>query len=162
MLEFVQGKIIGVDDHSALGAAVGQADEGAFPTHPHGERGDLAEGHVLVKADAALGGAGGEIVLDAVALEDGHGAIVALHWQRDGETAAGVFGAIAQRIGKVDGIGGLVELTAGHLEDFGVVKGRNNGFGHTNGRKDSASRVDDLSREAGRCLWAENGIRAGV
>ena len=130
VLELAFGKLGRVDDDAAFGAAVGEADEGAFPAHPHGEGGDFADGDVLVETDAALGGAGGEVMLDAVALKDGDGAIGALDGNGDGDAAAGVFGAIAHGVGKRDGVGRLVELSTGHAKHVGIVEGRDNDFGH--------------------------------
>ena len=69
-LELLHAELLGVDDHAALAAAVRDADDGAFPGHPHGEGLDLVEAHVLVVADAALGRAAAEVVLDAIAGED--------------------------------------------------------------------------------------------
>ena len=130
VLEFGGGKLVGVDHDAALGAAVGEADERAFPAHPHGEGGDFADGDALVETDAALGGTGGEVVLDAVAFEDGDAAVVAFDGEGDGETAAGILGAVADGLREADGVGGLVELAARHAEDVGIVEGRDDGFGH--------------------------------
>ena len=69
-------------------------------------------------------------MLDAVAFEDGDGAVVAFDGEGDGEAATRVFGAVADGVGQVDGVGGLVELTAGHFEDVGIVERRNDSFRH--------------------------------
>ena len=47
----------------------GMPDDRALPGHPHGERLDLVEADVLVVADAALGRAATQVVLDAIARE---------------------------------------------------------------------------------------------
>jgi len=86
-----------------------------------------------VETDATLGGAGREIVLHAVALEDDDGAVVTLEGEGDGDAALGVFGAVADGFGEIDGVGGLVELTASLFEDVGIVEGGNDGFGHAKG-----------------------------
>ena len=39
-----------IDRHSALGAAVGQIGQRAFPAHPHGERRRLAHGEMKVRS----------------------------------------------------------------------------------------------------------------
>ena len=83
-----------------------------------------------MKTYAAFGGAGGEIVLDAVALEDRDAAVVALDGQGDGEAAPRVFSAVTDIVGEVDGIGGLVELSASHFEDLRIIQGGDNCFGH--------------------------------
>ena len=69
-LELLLAELLGVDDDAALAAAVRDADDGALPGHPHREGLDLVEGDVLVVADAALGRAAAQVVLDAVAGED--------------------------------------------------------------------------------------------
>ena len=68
--------------------------------------------------------------MNAVALEDGDAAVIATDRKSDGEAAARVFGAIAEIFRKVDGVGGFIELAAGHLEDVGFVESRNDDFGH--------------------------------
>src|SRR5581483_8859141 len=69
-LQLADAQPRGVDDDAALAAAVGEAGDGALPVHPRREGDDLVEGHVLVIADAALGGAQRVAVLAAVARED--------------------------------------------------------------------------------------------
>jgi hypothetical protein len=132
-LELGLGEGHRVDDDAALGAAVGEADQGAFPAHPHGEGADFAEGDVLMEADAAFRGAGGELVLDAIAFVDDDEAVVVLDGEGDGEAAAGVLGAVADGVGEVNGVGGLVELAAGLAEDVGLVKAGDDDFGHGRG-----------------------------
>src|SRR5690606_34478196 len=65
-----------VDAHTALGAAVGDIDGGVLDAHPGRQGHDLGQGHVLVEAHAALAGAAAGVVLHAVALEVGDGAVV--------------------------------------------------------------------------------------
>ena len=69
-LELLLAELLGIDDDAALAAAVRDADDRALPGHPHREGLDLVERDVLVVADAALGRAAAEVVLDAVAGED--------------------------------------------------------------------------------------------
>ena len=69
-LELLLAELLGIDDHAALAAAVRDADDRALPGHPHREGLDLVERDVLVVADAALGRAAAEVVLDAIAGED--------------------------------------------------------------------------------------------
>ena len=66
-LELLERELLGVDDDAALAAAVRDADDRALPGHPHREGLDLVEADVLVVADAALGRAAAQVVLDAVA-----------------------------------------------------------------------------------------------
>ena len=70
VLQLLQRELLGVDDHAALAAAVGDAHDRALPGHPHREGLDLVEADVLVVADAALGRPAAQVVLDAVAGED--------------------------------------------------------------------------------------------
>ncbi len=61
---------MGFDDDAALGAAKRDVDDRALPGHPHRQRLDFVEGDVGVVADAALGRAAVDVVLDPVAGED--------------------------------------------------------------------------------------------
>src|SRR5215218_2706849 len=72
-----------VAHHAALGAAEGQAHEGALPGHVHRERLHLVARHRRVVADAALRGAARDVVGDAVAAKDTDGAVVHRHRNRD-------------------------------------------------------------------------------
>jgi hypothetical protein len=65
-----------VDADAALGAAEGQADRGVLDRHPAGQRHHLVEGDVGVEAHAALARAARQVVLHAVALVVGDGAVV--------------------------------------------------------------------------------------
>src|SRR6185369_13037772 len=89
-LELLLAELLGIDDDATLAAAVRDADDRALPGHPHGEGLDLVERDVLVVADAALGRAAAEVVLDAIAGEHLDGAVVHLHGEVDGELAAGL------------------------------------------------------------------------
>ena len=68
-----------IADDAALAAAERHVRHGAFPRHPRRERRDFVERHVRVVADAALGRAQRDVVLDAVAGEDLDFAVVHLH-----------------------------------------------------------------------------------
>ena len=83
-------QLLGVDDDAALAAAIGDAHDGALPGHPHREGLDLVEGDVLVVADAALGWASAEVVLDAIAREHAHRTVVHLHREVDVQLALGL------------------------------------------------------------------------
>ena len=69
-LEFALRHFLGVADDAALGSAEGDVDDGALPGHPAGEGADFVEGDVGGVADAALGGAACDGVLDTIAGED--------------------------------------------------------------------------------------------
>ena len=77
--------------------------------------------HVLVVADAALGRAAAEVVLDAVAGEDLDGAVIHLDREVDVQLAAGLAQDLAQAGVEVELVGGDVELL---LRDVPRVDGR--------------------------------------
>ncbi len=66
-------------------------------------------------ADAALGRAAAEVVLDAVAGEDLDAAVVHLHREVDGELAARLAQDLAQSRVEVEALGGQVELLLGDV-----------------------------------------------
>ena len=113
-LELAQAELLGVDLDAALAAAVGDAHDRALPGHPHRERLDLVDGHVLVVAEAALGGTAAQVVLDAVAGEHLHVPVVHRHREVDGELAAGLPQDLAQAGIQVEPLGGEIELTLRH------------------------------------------------
>ena len=78
LFQLTLAELFGLDNHAALGAAVGQIHERALPGHPHGERAALVQRDVGVIAEAAFDGAFGGIVLDAKAGEHAHLAVVHL------------------------------------------------------------------------------------
>jgi hypothetical protein len=114
-LELLHRELLGVDDHAALATAVRDAHDGALPGHPHREGLDLVEGHVLVVADAALGRAAAQVVLDAIAGEDGDGPVVHLHGEVHGQLAAGLAENPAQARVEREPIGGQIELPLGDV-----------------------------------------------
>jgi hypothetical protein len=68
-----------IADDATFPAAEGDVGDGALPSHPGGEGGDLVERDVGVIADAALGRAECDVVLDAIAGEDLDLAVVHQH-----------------------------------------------------------------------------------
>ena len=67
-----------IDPDAALGAAIGQAHQRAFPAHPDRQRRDLADIDRRGKPGAALGRAEREVMLYPVALEHRDRAVVAM------------------------------------------------------------------------------------
>ena len=53
-LEFGERHIASIHDDATLGATEGQADQRAFPAHPHGQGGYFAERDIFVKPNPAL------------------------------------------------------------------------------------------------------------
>ena len=71
--------------------------------------------HVLVIADAALGRAAAEVVLDPIAREDLDRAVVHLHREVDGQLALRLAQNLAQARGELEMLGGQVELALGDV-----------------------------------------------
>ena len=69
-LELAEREFVGIAGDAALATAERQVDDGALPRHPERQRRDLVERDARVEADAALGGAAGEVVLDPIARVD--------------------------------------------------------------------------------------------
>ena len=124
--ELLLAELLRVDDDAALAAAVRDADDRALPGHPHGEGLDLVERHVLVVADAALGRAAAEVVLDAVAGEDLHGPVVHVDREMDGELATRLAQDEAHAGIEIEAIGREIELALG---DRPGVDRRSDGLG---------------------------------
>ncbi len=151
---FAGGQIAGIDGDAAFCAAIGESGEGAFPAHPHGERGDFADFDAWVEADSAFGGAEREVMLDAETFVNGEFSVVAPDREGNGHAAFRVFGAVANFLGKIDDIGGEVELAASHVENVVVVKAGDhalsdlrNGFGPG---RDGVGRTTIVKRETCR------------
>ena len=131
-------ELLRVDDDAALAAAVRDADDRALPGHPHREGLDLVEGDVLVVADAALGRAAAEVVLDAVAGEHLDRAVVHVDREVDGQLAARLAQDPAQPWVEVEALGGQVELALRHFPGVdrrrGVLGGHGDGDLHVRAR----------------------------
>src|SRR5690606_24866350 len=82
-LELVHAERERIADDAALRAAEGNVDHGALPGHPCCQRLDLIEAHVLVEADAALGGPPRRVVQHAVPGE--HLYLATVHHDRYGD-----------------------------------------------------------------------------
>ena len=75
-LELAGREQTGIADDAAFSAAEGNVGDGALPGHPGGQGADFIEGDVGRVADAALGGAARDGMLDAIAGEDFQTAVV--------------------------------------------------------------------------------------
>jgi len=113
-LELLERELLGVDDDAALAAAVRDPDDRALPGHPHGEGLDLVDADVLVIADAALGRATTEVVLDAVAGEDADRPVVHLDREGHGECPARLAQDLADARVQLQMFGREVELLLGN------------------------------------------------
>ena len=100
----------------------GMPDDRALPGHPHREGLDLVEADVLVVADAALGRAAAEVVLDAVAGEDLDRPVVHVDGEMDGQLAPRLAQDAAQAGVQLEPLGGQVELSLRDLP--GIDRGR--------------------------------------
>ena len=74
-----------IDIDAALGAAIGQPDERAFPAHPDRKGCDLADVDGGRESRAALGRAEGEVMLHPVAFEYRDRAVVAVDRTGNGD-----------------------------------------------------------------------------
>ncbi len=109
-LQLPGGERVGVHGHAPLGAAVGDVHHGALPRHPHGQGSDLVQVHGGVIADAALGRASGQAVLDAVAGEDAHAPVVHVDGKVHGQLSPWGAQDAAQAVVQVQPVGYRVEL----------------------------------------------------
>src|SRR5690606_21547481 len=114
----------------------------------------------LMEADATLGRAGGEVVLDPVAFENRHTAVVALDRQRYRDAAARVLGPIPDCFGKIDGVGRVVELAACHLEYIGIIERGDDHLGHDGGGMLPLNRDGCKRWPSTRTRWSVLGLRA--
>ena len=87
--QFVGREFFRIDADAALGTAVGDVDCGVLDGHPCRKCHHLFQCHVRVIAHAALAGPARDVVLHAVALEVGHGAIVQLDRNIDDQGTLG-------------------------------------------------------------------------
>src|SRR4051812_16410359 len=107
---------MGIAANPALGAAIGQPSQSAFPAHPDRERGDLADLQRWRIPRPALGWAKSEIMLDAVALKDLRLAVVAMDRHRHGDGTLGIKDAGPVVLGNLEMVGDVDELFARHLK----------------------------------------------
>ncbi len=106
----------GVNGHAALAAAQGDIGDGALPGHPHRQGAHGVERLGGVEADAALVGAAGVVVLDAVAEEEPERAIVHAHRELELELAGGPAQDLRHLGVQVELPGDVVELALRHLK----------------------------------------------
>ena len=123
VLEFAPRERARIDRDAALGAAVGQVGERAFPAHPDRQRRDLAEVDVGREARAALGGPERQVMLDAVAVEHRGAPVVHVDRAGDDDRALGQQQPVALVLGDGEVVGDDVELLARHLEHGTGIEG---------------------------------------
>ncbi len=112
-LKFRVGQLFRRDGHASLGPAVGQPGQSAFPRHPHGECGDLAEVDVGMVADTAFGRAARGVMLHAVSGEDLDVIVIHPDGNADDERTLGLFEPLAQVVIQVHRLCRLVKLGDG-------------------------------------------------
>ena len=123
-LELAHRELLGVDAHTSLAATEGDAHHGALPGHPHGQCANHAGRDVRVVAETALGGTPTQVVLDAVAGEELHAAVIHVHREGHDKFALGLTQDGPQRRVEIEPVGGDVELALGHspgIDDGGDV-----------------------------------------
>ena len=154
-LELLLAELLGVDDDAALAAAVRDADDRALPGHPHGEGLDLVERDVLVVADAALGRAATQVVLDPIAGEDLDRSVVHVDREMDGQLAAGLAQDAAHAFVHPQAVGGEIELS---LRDFPGGDARSDVLGG-HGLEFLTCRADDRPPSLGSSPGRPHGAR---
>ena len=105
-----------VDEHAALAAAQRDIGHGALPGHPGGQGAHGVERLGGVEANAALVGAAGIVVLDAVAVEDAQRAVVHAHRDAELELARGPAQDLRHLGVQVEQLGDVVELALRHFK----------------------------------------------
>ena len=141
--------------HASLRPAVRQAEQGAFPRHPHRQRGAFAERHLGVEADTAFRRAQDARVLHAVAREHDAPPVVEPDRARDDDRTLGVAKALGDGVVDARVGNGLVELgDRGSVERRVVLEmlERPHVLGAGHGRLSVAPAVAGLARRepAGR------------
>ena len=127
-----------VDDTAAEeAAAVGHVDGRVLDRHPRRQRHHFRQRDVLVKAHAALARATADVVLHAVALEVGDGAVVQLDRHIDNQRALGALERLdpareRAQVGR-DAVD-LLQVDAPGAEVLGVQVGRQRVAGRCGGR----------------------------
>ena len=105
-----------IDRDAALAAAKGKIGERAFPAHPDGERGDLADVDIGREARAALGGTQRQVMLDPVSDEDLRPIVLHADRTGDDDRALRIEQPVAFVLGDAQMVGDDGELIAGHFE----------------------------------------------
>ena len=102
---------------AALGAAIGQAGQRAFPAHPDRQRPDLADIDIGGEADTALGRPKRQVMLYSIALEHGGRPVIHMDRDRHADRALRVQKAVAFIERDAQMIGDGTELFLRHGED---------------------------------------------
>ena len=153
-LELMPGNGREVDPDAALGAAIGEAYQRAFPAHPDRKRGDLADIDAGGKAGAALGGTEGEVMLHSIAFEHRDGAVVAMNRTGDGDRPFRQQQAIALVHRDRQMIGDHAELVHRHVEHWtGIDRHCRLPFCPSSGTQNSRGPLDRPGTDDGRGWW---------
>ena len=122
-LQLAPGNGGGIDPYAALGAAIGQADQRAFPAHPDRQRGDLADVDAGSKPGTALGRTQREVMLHPIALEHRDRTVVAMDRTGNGDRAFRQQQAVALVHRDRQMIGDHLELIHCHVENRTGING---------------------------------------
>ena len=122
-LQFAPGDRGEIDIDAALGAAIGQPDQRAFPAHPDRQRRDLADVDGGRESRAALGRAEREVMLHPVALEYRDRAVVAVNRTGNGDGPLRHQDAVALVHRDFEMVGDDAELVDRHVEHRAGING---------------------------------------
>src|SRR5579885_2469016 len=113
--QFSRAHLLGVADDATFRAAIGNADDGTLPRHPHRQRLDLVQRHLRAVANAALGRATIDVVLDAIAGKGVDTPIVKTNREMNDQFAFGLAENLAHILGEVQAVSRQFELLNRHL-----------------------------------------------
>ena len=116
LLELRALELIGGAVDTTLGAPEGNPGHRGLPGHQRSQRADLVDIDLGVEADAALVGAPGAVVLDAIARVDVDLAVGELHRDLHGDLAVRRPEHDPQVVGELQAVGGDLEVVADDVE----------------------------------------------
>ena len=123
LLDFARRVLERIELDAALGAAQRETDDGALPGHPCRERAHFLDIDVGVEAEAALERAEDVVVLDAVAGEHFHTAIIELDREVDDDLVGGFGENAPDRRIQRHHVGCFIELLLDVIVDAAPLRG---------------------------------------
>ena len=106
----------GIHHNAALTATQGDVGDSAFPGHPHRQSAHGIGGFIGRKAQTALIGTAGIVVLNAETLEDFDAAIIHAHRDTEVEFPRGIAQKISDFLAEFKLVGDFVELSLSHFK----------------------------------------------